>query len=69
MPIKHKPSAARPVTQSTSGTRLTIDVTADVLEALAAWARFDGRSIEGQAQFLIEQAALARGHRLALTRR
>ena len=69
MTVKQRPVAARLVHQSTSGTRLTIDVTADALEALAAWARFDGRSIEGQARFLIEQAALARGSRLALTRR
>ena len=69
MAIKRGPTVARPVHQSTSGPRLAIDVSADTLEELAAWARFEGRSTEAQARFLIEQAVVTHVDRWTLTRR
>jgi len=49
--------------------RLGLRLSEETQQGLAAWARADGRSTEAQGRFLIEQAVMARGDRLALTRR
>jgi len=49
--------------------RLSIHFAEATLDALAAWARAEGRSTPAQARFLIEQAVVGRLDRLALTRR
>lgn len=60
-----------PVTERTSApdARLNIRIAEDMLDALGAWARADGRTTEALGRYLIEQAVMARGDRLALTRR
>jgi len=62
-------SMGRVARESRLDARLTLHVADDTLQALAAWARTDGRTTAAQARHLIEQALAARGARLALTRR
>jgi hypothetical protein len=64
-----KPATGRDVRKSTRDVRLSIVFSEDTLDALAAWARAEGRSTPAQGRFLIEQAVMARRDRLALTRR
>jgi hypothetical protein len=52
-----------------SDVRVTIRFGRDTLEALAAWARAEGRTTAAQGRYLLEQAVAARADRLALTRR
>jgi hypothetical protein len=69
MTTKTKRSTRRSGQETASDLRVTIRFAPDTLEALAAWARADGRTPAAQARFLIEQAVGAREDRLALTRR
>ena len=64
-----KSATGREVRKLARDTRLSIVFAEDILNALAAWARAEGRSTAAQGRFLIEQAVAARGDRLALTRR
>ena len=64
-----KSATGRGVRKPARDTRLSIVFAEDILDALAAWARAEGRSTAAQGRFLIEQAVTARGDRLALTRR
>jgi hypothetical protein len=63
------PSMGRSGQKHPSDVRVTIRFATDTLEALAAWARFEGRTTAAQGRFLLEQAIAARTDRLALTRR
>ena len=69
MPINKKPATGRETGKSSGDTRLSIVFAKETLDGLAAWARAEGRSTPAQGRFLIEQAVMARGDRLALTRR
>jgi hypothetical protein len=64
-----KSATRREVRKSARDTRLSIVFAEDILNALAAWARTEGRSTAAQGRFLIEQAVTARRDRLTLTRR
>ena len=69
MATTKKPVTGREARMPTGDTRLSIVFSEGTLDALAAWARAEGRSTPAQGRFLIEQAVMARGDRLALTRR
>ncbi len=69
MATKTKRSTGRSDQNTPSDLRMTIRLAPDTLEALAAWARTEGRTPADQARLLLEQVIAARGDRLALTRR
>ena len=71
MATKKKLATGRQDRASAPGVRVSIYVAQDALTALAEWdpvRRPDDAGTASQARHLIEQAVLARGDRLALTR-
>jgi hypothetical protein len=69
MEVKMRRPVGGKASESGREPRLNIHFAEATLDALAAWARAEGRSTPAQARFLIEQAVMGRLDRLALTRR
>jgi hypothetical protein len=69
MTIKAKPRPGRSVQGRGRDARLTILLPKDTMEALAQWARGDGRTASELVRRLIEEDVKAYGDRLAMTRR
>ena len=62
MSMSSKSAELRPVVREQKvGERVTLYISQDTLEGLAAWARADGRTTAEQGRHLIEQAVTARG--------
>ena len=69
MTIKAKRGLGRAVQERGLDARLTVQLAKDTLDALAQWARVDGRTTSALVRHLIEEALAAHGARLAMTRR